>query len=97
MKNKGRLQNLYKKRNFKPQIKPIIKNLLDELYQIENKQAKSAELGATIFWLVVEKKEGVGGGGGGRGSLKLQMQILGRNPQVHLIIMREWPKNNSLP
>ena len=29
--------NLYKKDNFKPQIKPMIENLPDELYQLENK------------------------------------------------------------
>ena len=28
---KRRLQNLYKKENFKPEIKPIIENLQDEL------------------------------------------------------------------
>ena len=38
-KTKIRLQNLYKKENFKPEIKPIIKKLQDELYQLENKQA----------------------------------------------------------
>ena len=38
---KRRLQNLYKKENFKPQIKPMIENLQDELYQLENKQAKT--------------------------------------------------------
>ena len=34
------LWNLYKKENFKPEIKPIIENLQDELSQLENKQAK---------------------------------------------------------
>ena len=33
-----RLQNLHKKENFKPEIKPKIENLQDELYQLENKQ-----------------------------------------------------------
>ena len=36
---KKRLRNLYEKK-IKPEIKPIIKNLQDELYQLENKQAK---------------------------------------------------------
>ena len=40
---KNRLQNLYKKQNFKPEIKPITKNLQDELHQLENKQAKGAK------------------------------------------------------
>ena len=37
---KIRIQNLYKKENFKPEIKPMIENLQDELYQLENKQAE---------------------------------------------------------
>ena len=41
---KIRLQNLYKKENFKPEINPMIENLQDELYQLENKQAKGAKL-----------------------------------------------------
>ena len=45
-----RLWNLYKKENFKPEIKSIIKNLQDELYQLENKQAKGAKLRAKIKW-----------------------------------------------
>ena len=40
------LWNLYKKENFKPEIKPIIEDLQDELSQPENKQAKSAKLRA---------------------------------------------------
>ena len=44
------MQNLYKKENFKPEIKSIIKNLQDELYQLENKQAKGAKLRARIKW-----------------------------------------------
>ena len=31
-----------RKKKFEPEIKPIIKNLQDELYQLENKQAKGA-------------------------------------------------------
>ena len=38
------------KKNFKPEIKSIIKNLQDELYQLENKQAKGAKLRARIKW-----------------------------------------------
>ena len=47
---KKRLQNLYKKENFKPEIKPMIGNLQDGLYQFENKQAKDAQLCANIRW-----------------------------------------------
>ena len=47
-KTERRLQNLYKKENFKPEIKSMIKNLQDELYQLENKQPKGAKLGANI-------------------------------------------------
>ena len=39
-----------KKENFKPEIKPMIENLQDELYQIENKQAKGAKLRANTRW-----------------------------------------------
>ena len=47
-KTKIRLQNLCKKENFKPEIKPMIENLQDELYQLENKQEKGAKLRANI-------------------------------------------------
>ena len=43
-KTKIRLQNLDKKENFKREIKRMIESLQDELYQLENKQAKSAKL-----------------------------------------------------
>ena len=46
---KIRLQNLYKKENFKPEIKPMIENLQDELYQLENKQAKGATLLSSVY------------------------------------------------
>ena len=36
------------KRNFKPEIKPMIKNLQHELYHLENRQAKGAKLRANI-------------------------------------------------
>ena len=45
-----------KKKKFKPEIKPIIKNLQDELYQLENKQGKGAKLRATIRWKLEGKK-----------------------------------------
>ena len=45
---KKRLRNLYKKKNFKPEIKSIITYLQDELYQLENKQAKGAKLRAKV-------------------------------------------------
>ena len=45
---KVRLQNLYKKENFKLEIKPVIGNLQGALYQLENKQDKGTKLGANI-------------------------------------------------
>ena len=45
-----RLRNLYKKENFKLEIKPMIKILQDELYTLENKQAKGAKIRANIKW-----------------------------------------------
>ena len=36
------------KENFEPKIKPMIENLQYKLYQLENKQAKSAKLRANI-------------------------------------------------
>ena len=51
-----RLWNLYKKENFKPEIKSIIKNLQDELYQLENKQAKGAKLRDKIKWELAGEK-----------------------------------------
>ena len=53
---KKRLRNLHEKKKFKPEIKPIIKNLQDELYQLENKQAKGAKLRAAIRWKLEDKK-----------------------------------------
>ena len=46
----------YTKKKFKPEIKPIIKNLQDELYQLENKQAKGAKLRPTIRWKLEGEK-----------------------------------------
>ena len=55
---KKRLRSLYKKKkeNFKPEIKPITENLKYELYQLENKQAKSAKLNANIIWELESEK-----------------------------------------
>ena len=36
------------KENFEPKIKPLIENLQNELYQLENKQAKGANVCANI-------------------------------------------------
>ena len=47
---KRKLRNLYKKENFKPEIKPMIENLQDELYQFENKQVKIVKLLANMRW-----------------------------------------------
>ena len=51
---KGRLQNLYKKENFKLEIKPMIENLKE--WTLENKQAKSSKLGANIRSKLEEEK-----------------------------------------
>ena len=37
-----------KKKNFQPEIQPIVENLQNEFYQLEDKQAKGAKLGTTI-------------------------------------------------
>ena len=47
---KKRLRNLYKKENFKPEIKPMIQNLQDKLYTLESKQAKGTKILANIKW-----------------------------------------------
>ena len=49
LKTQGNIRILiYKKENFKPDFKPMIEKLQDELYQLENKQAKCAKLHANI-------------------------------------------------
>ena len=45
---KIRLQKLYKEESFQLEIKPMIENLQDKLYQLENKQAKWTKLRAKI-------------------------------------------------
>ena len=45
---KKRLRNLYRKENFKPEIKSLINNLQDELYSIESKQVRGAKIRASI-------------------------------------------------
>ena len=52
----GRLQNLYEKENSKPEIKPMIENLQDGLYQLENNEAKGTKLGANIRYEVEGEK-----------------------------------------
>ena len=47
---KKRLRNFYKKENSKPKIKPMFENLEDELYKLENKQAKRVKLHPNIRW-----------------------------------------------
>ena len=44
------------KKKFKPKYKPIIKNLQDELDQLENKQGKGAKLRPTIRWKLEAKR-----------------------------------------
>ena len=53
---KKRLRNLYKKENFKPEIKPLINNLQDELYSLESKQARGAKIRANIRWYLEGEK-----------------------------------------
>ena len=43
------LKRRLRKENFKPEIKPMIKNLQDELSQLENKEAKSVKLHANTL------------------------------------------------
>ena len=50
------MRNLYKKENFKPQIKPVIENLQDELYQLENKQTKRFLAMLQNFFKVLERQ-----------------------------------------
>ena len=45
---KKRLRNLYKKENYKPEIKPMINTF--ELYLLESKQAKGTKIRANIRW-----------------------------------------------
>ena len=45
-----------RKKKFKPELKPIIKNLQDELYELENKQGKGAKLLPTIRWKLEGEK-----------------------------------------
>ena len=45
-----------KQTNFKPEIKPIIENLQDELYLLQNKQAKGAKLCADTRQNLESKK-----------------------------------------
>ena len=47
---KKRLRNLYKKENYKPEIRPMINTFQDELYLLESKQAKGAKIRANIRW-----------------------------------------------
>ena len=49
-KLKKRLRNLCNKENFKPEIKPLINNLWDELYSLESKEARGAKIRANIRW-----------------------------------------------
>ena len=51
-----RLQNLHKKENLKPEIKPMIEKLQNKLDQLENKQAKGTNLGANIRQEMESKK-----------------------------------------
>ena len=44
------------KENFEPKIKPLIENLQNELYQLENKQAKGANVCANITQELEGKK-----------------------------------------
>ena len=43
---KTRLPNLYKKENFKPEIKPVVNNLQDKLFSLESNPARGTKIGA---------------------------------------------------
>lgn len=45
---KQRLRNLYKKKNFKTEFKPMIEKLQEKLHQVEIKQSKDVKMGANI-------------------------------------------------
>ena len=45
---KTKIRNIYKKENFKQEIKPMIENLQNEFHQLENKLAKGTKLCANI-------------------------------------------------
>ena len=49
-------QKKTKKQTNKLGIKPMIENVQDELYQLENKQAKGAKLRANIRWELEDEK-----------------------------------------
>ena len=46
----------YAKKYHKPKIEPMIENFQDELYQLENKQARGVKLHANIRWKLESKK-----------------------------------------
>ena len=48
VQNQKEAMKFEQKENFEPKIKPMIENLQYKLYQLENKQAKSAKLRANI-------------------------------------------------
>ena len=64
----------------------MIENLQDELSQLENKQAKGAKFGAFLFWLILA---------GSRVGEGQNANFEEKTPHIHLIIIREWPKNNT--
>ena len=47
---------IIKKKKFKPEIKPMIKNLQDELLNLKKKQAKDVKLCANSSWELEAKK-----------------------------------------
>ena len=55
-KLKERLRNLYKSKNFKPEIKPMIENSQEKLRQVESKQSKGAKIRANIRWKLEGEK-----------------------------------------
>ena len=56
MKTKKNTEKLKKRKSFKPEIKPMIENFQDELYQLENKQAKCVKLQSNIRWKLEGEK-----------------------------------------
>ena len=44
------------RKDYKPEIKPMMENLQDELYQLENKQVEGAKLRVNMRWELEGKK-----------------------------------------
>ena len=54
--NQRKTTKFVQKENFEPKIKPMIENLQNAIYQLENKQAKGAKLHGNIRQELVGEK-----------------------------------------